>query len=120
MDRISISMEIGMEIEEGVPTEPAVADDRDTATREAASATSDQAAAEGEAGVSTEHETFHSEPSEASQPALEPPGTGEDGDIDVTNSNDGVDECAVCLCLLCEPVELGCSHTFWCASCHAQ
>ena len=113
-----------MEIEEGVPTEPtdpacpAVAtDDCSTATGEAADATSDQAAAEGETGVSIQIEVSPSEPSETSQLALETPGLGENGgDIDVTNSSDGVDECAVCLCLLCEPVELGCNHIFWCAS----
>ena len=41
---------------------------------------------------------------------------GEHSGDDAGRSEDESDDsCSVCLCLLCEPVTLGCGHTFWCA-----
>ena len=97
-----------MEAEEGVPTEPVA---EDYSAVQAVSAASDQAATEGEASNSTD----------GGVPQQEAPSAPEhDGDDVASGLNDGADECAVCLCLLCEPVELGCGHTFWYVSCHLQ
>jgi hypothetical protein len=102
--------------EEGVPAESeasvvaAAEQDSATPTGEAVSATSDQVADEEVVETSAE--------SGVCQPEPDPPSVGEGATDDGTALSDGADECAVCLCVLCDPVELGCGHTFWCVPRH--
>jgi hypothetical protein len=94
-----------MEAENGVPVVALEEIDSATSTGGAVGDPSDQTAYEVGAEVST-----------ASGVAQPDPPVGEDG----TGLSDGADECAVCLCVLCEPVELGCGHTFWCVPHHLR
>ena len=109
-------MDAAEQPEEGEPERPQQAGPATIAPAAPEAATPPRAADAGAACSEPQAEaavggSSEAEPEPAPAPLVdEPSETVPDAS---TDPDDG-DECSVCLCLLCEPVSLGCGHTFWC------